>query len=110
MTRNQCLTPVIKDGLIYTVNTRNFLMCIDAATGIEVWSTRLTSNHDASPVYVNGNIWLFSVKGDVLAIKAGRKYEVVAENHLDSGVWATPVFVRNSVVVRTDKWLGLIGR
>ncbi len=110
LSRNQCLTPVIKDGLIYTVNTRNILMCLDAATGEEIWSTHVTSNYDASPIYVNGNIWFFSVKGEVLAIKAGRKYEVVAHNQMDSGIWATPAILRNSVILRTQKYLYRIGR
>lgn len=105
LSRNQCLTPVIKDGLIYTVNTRNILMCIDASTGVVVWSTHVTSNYDASPIYVNGNIWFFSVKGEVLVIKAARKYEVVAQNLTDSGIWATPAFLRNSIILRTQKYL-----
>ncbi len=105
LSRNHSLTPVIKDGLIYTVNTVNTLMCIDAAKGDEVWSEHLASNHDASPIYVNGNIWFFSVKGEAMAIKAGRKYEVVANNQLDSGIWATPAVLRNSILVRTQKYL-----
>jgi outer membrane protein assembly factor BamB len=109
LSRNQCLTPVIKDGLIYTVNTRNIMMCLDAATGNEIWSTHVTSNYDASPIYINGNIWFFSVKGEVLAIKAGRKYEVVAKNQMDSGIWATPAVLRNSVILRTQKYLYRIG-
>ena len=110
LSRNHSLTPVIKDGLIYTVNTRNILMCIDAATGEEIWSTHVTSNYDASPIYVDGNIWFFSVKGEVLVIKAGRKYEVVAQNQMDSGIWATPAILRNSVIMRTQKYLYRIGR
>ncbi len=110
LSRNHSLTPIIKDGLIYTVNTVNNLMCIDAATGKEVWSTHLSSNHDSSPIYVNGNIWFFSVKGEVLTIKAGRKYEVVANNQLDSGIWATPAVLRNSIIVRTQKYLYRIGQ
>ncbi len=109
LSRNQCLTPVIKDGLIYTVNTRNTLMCIDAATGEEIWSTHVLSNYDASPIYVNGNIWFFSVKGEVMVIKADRKYEVVAENQMDSGIWATPAILRNSMIMRTEKYLYRIG-
>jgi outer membrane protein assembly factor BamB len=109
LSRNQCLTPVIKDGLIYTVNTRNIFMCLDANTGEEIWSTHVTSNYDASPIYVNGNIWFFSVKGEALAIKAGRKYEVVAQNQMDSGIWATPAILRNSVILRTQKYLYRIG-
>ena len=110
LSRNHSLTPVIKDGLIYTINTRNILMCIDAATGEEIWSEHVTSNYDASPIYVNGNIWFFSVKGEVLAIKAGRKYEVIAHNQMDSGIWATPAVLRNSVILRTQKYLYRIGR
>jgi outer membrane protein assembly factor BamB len=105
LSQNQMLTPVIKDGLIYTITTRNILMCVDAATGEEVWSTHVTSNFNASPVYINGNIWFFSVKGEVLVIKAGRKYEIVAQNQMDSGIWATPAVLRNSVIIRTQKYL-----
>jgi outer membrane protein assembly factor BamB len=107
--QNQLLSPVIKDGLIYTVNTRNNLMCIDAATGREIWSTHLKSEFNASPIYLNGNIWFFSVKGEVLTIKAGNKYQVVAQNYLDSGIWATPAILRNSIIVRTQKYLYKIG-
>jgi hypothetical protein len=107
--QNQLLSPVIKDGLIYTVNTRNNLMCIDAATGKEIWSIHLKSEFNASPIYLNGNIWFFSVKGEVLTIKAGNKYQVVAQNYLDSGIWATPAILRNSIIVRTQKYLYKIG-
>ena len=109
LSHNQSLTPVIKDGLIFTINTRNVLMCIDAATGEEIWSTHVTSNHEASPLYVNGNIWFFSVKGEVLAIKASRKYEVLTHNQMDSGIWATPAILRNSVILRTQEYLYRIG-
>lgn len=109
LSRNHCLTPVIVDGLIYTVTTLNNLRCLDAKTGDEIWSTHLVSNHDASPLYVNGNIWFFSVKGEVMIIKAGRKYEVIARNQMDSGIWATPAILRNSVILRTQKYLYRIG-
>jgi len=96
------LTPIIKDGLIYTVSSKNVLMCIDASNGEEIWSERLKATYNASPVYENGNIWFFSVKGDVLAIKAGRKYELVAQSKMDSGIWATPAVLRNSIILRTE--------
>ena len=37
----QLLTPLIKDGLIYTVDTKNNLFCIDAATGKQVDTRRM---------------------------------------------------------------------
>lgn len=108
--KNQLLSPVIKDGLIYTVNTKNVIMCIDASTGKEIWSKHLTSEFDASPVYVNGNIWFCSVKGEVLIIKAGREYEEIGRNQMDSGIWATPAILRNSVILRTQKYLYRISK
>jgi outer membrane protein assembly factor BamB len=109
LSSNQMLTPVIKDGLIYTVTTMNNMMCVDAATGEEVWSTHLMTNFNASPLFINGNIWFFSVKGEVVVLKAGRKYEVVAQNQMDSGIWATPAVLRNSMILRTQKYLYRIG-
>jgi outer membrane protein assembly factor BamB len=89
---NQISSPVIKNGLIYTTNTRNQMMCLDAKTGQEVWSQRQTANFNASPVYVDGNIWFCNIRGNVLAVKEGRTYEVVAQDQMDSGIWATPAF------------------
>jgi len=106
---NQMLTPLIKNGLIYTVNTKNTLRCFDASNGEEVWSEKLSANYNSSPLYINGNIWFFSVKGDVLAIKAGRKYDMVARNQMDAGIWATPAVVRNSMILRTESHLYKIG-
>jgi outer membrane protein assembly factor BamB len=107
--QTQISTPLIKDGLIYTIISKNILMCIDAATGEEIWSERLKANFNASPVFVNGNIWCFSVKGEAFAVKAGREYNVVTRNQMDSGIWATPAFLRNSVILRTEKYLCRIG-
>ena len=106
---NQMLSPLVKDGLIYTVTTMNNMMCIDAATGEEIWSIHTKANYNASQIYINGNIWFFSVKGDVLVLKAGRKYEVVANNQMDSGIWATPAVLRNSLIMRTQNYLYRIG-
>ncbi len=108
--QTQILTPVIKDGYIYTVNTKNFMMCIDAKTGAEVWSERQKAPFHASPVSVDGIIWFYSTKGEVLAVKEGGKYEVIARNQMDSGIWATPAFLRNSVILRTEKYIYRIGK
>ena len=102
---NQMLSPVIKDRLIYTVTTINNMMCIDAATGKEMWSRHMTSHYNSSPLFIKGNIWFFSTKGEVLVLKAGRQYEVVSNNKMDSGIWATPAVLRNSMIMRTENYL-----
>ena len=105
----QLLTPLIKDGLIYTVDTRNILYCIDAKTGIEVYSKRLKQKYNSSPIYANGDVYFTSVKGETLVLKAGRELKVLAENKLPGEVYATPAIVQNSILIRTDSQLFRIG-
>lgn len=106
---NQISSLLIKDGLIYTVTTRNIMMCIDAKSGKEIWAERQKANFNASPVFADSKIWFCSIKGEVIGLKPGRKYEVSAHNQIDSGIWATPAFLRNSVVLRTENYLCRIG-
>jgi outer membrane protein assembly factor BamB len=112
--RNKCpilqlLTPLIKDGLIYTIDTRNTLYCLDAGTGRELYSKKLKQKFNASPVFAGGNIYFTSVKGETLVIKAGNTLQVIAENKLPGEVYATPAILRNSILIRTDNLLYRIG-
>ncbi len=104
----QLLTPVVKDGLIYTVDSENNMLCIDALTGKDIWRTKKRGNFNASPVYAAGNIYFFSVKGETEIIRSGRKLEVVTRTIVNDQIWATPAFLRNSIILRTDKYLGRI--
>ena len=106
--RLQLLTPVIKDGLIYTVDSNNNLMCIEASSGKEIWTSRVRANFNASPVFAAGNIYLFSVRGDIMIIKPGRKLEVVNQFQMQNPIWATPAILRNCIILRTDKYIGRI--
>jgi outer membrane protein assembly factor BamB len=105
----QLLTPLIKDGLIYTIDTRNMLYCLDAKTGKEVYSRKLKQKYNSSPVYAGGNIYFTSVKGETMVLKAGNQLQVLAENKLRGEVYATPAFLRNSILLRTDSQLYRIG-
>jgi outer membrane protein assembly factor BamB len=105
----QLLSPVVKDGLIYTVDTRNVLYCLDAKTGLEVYSKKLKQKYNSSPIYAGENIYFTSVKGETMVIKAGNQFQIVAENKLPGEVYATPAILRNSILMRTDNQLYRIG-
>jgi len=109
--KDQLSTPVIKDGKIYTVDNKNLLMCIDAKTGKLIYSSKLKQKYNSSPIYAGGNVYFTSVKGETMVIKPGNTLQVVSENKLSGGeVYATPAFVRNSILLRTDKYLYRIGK
>ena len=109
--RDQLSTPVIKDGRIYTVDNRGLLMCIEAKTGKVIYSSQMKQKYNSSPIFAGGNIYFTSLKGETIVIKPGDKLEVVAVNKLSGGeVYATPAFVWNSLLFRSDKYLYRIGK
>jgi outer membrane protein assembly factor BamB len=99
------LTPLVKDGLIYTVDSQGTLLCLDAKTGETVWSEKLRVKYNSSPVWVAGHIYFNSIHGETLVIREGRRFEVVAQNWLDGEIWATPAVVNGSILMRTSKFL-----
>ncbi len=105
----QLLTPVIKDGLIYTIDTKNVLMCIDANTSQEIYSMKMKDKYNASPIYAAGNIYFWSLGGEVMVIREGKEADILSRNQMDGEIWATPAILRNSIILRTDKHFYRIG-
>ena len=105
----QLLTPLIKDGIIYTVDTRNNLIAIDAKTGNSLYTKRLKNKYNSSPVYAGGRVYFTSVKGETLVLKAGRTLEILAENQLHGEFYATPAIANNSLIIRNESMLYRIG-
>ena len=44
-----------------------------------------------------------------MVIKEGKKINVVAENKLEGQIWATPAITGNQLIIRSNKYLYLIG-
>jgi outer membrane protein assembly factor BamB len=105
----QLLTPVVKDGLIYTIDTRNIMMCIDAKSGDIIWSNRVKGKFNASPIYANGNIYFCSTNGDIIVINEGKELDIISENELEGEIWTTPVILNGNILIRTSKYLYKIG-
>jgi len=105
----QLLTPLIKDGIIYTVDTRNILFAIDAKTGTTLYTKKLKNKYNASPIYAGGRVYFTSVKGEILVLKAGRTLDILAENKLPGEIYATPAIAQNSIIIRNESTLYRIG-
>jgi len=101
----QLLTPVVKDGLIYTIDTMSNLFCIDSKTGKTVYTSRLTGKFNSSPLYVGGNVYFTSTTGETIVIKAGRKLEIISRNKLKGDVFATPAITNNSIIMRVGSYV-----
>ena len=79
-------SPVLHDGKLYVLTDSGMLSCFDAKTGKPYYQQeRLPKpyNFKASPVGANGKLYLSSENDDVIVVKMGEKFEVLATNTLD---------------------------
>ncbi len=95
-------TPVLVEGLLYTVSDKGIATCLDAKTGEQQWMERLGGNYSASPVYADGRILFLSEDGVATWVKTGKKYEVVRVNEVSGRTFATPAFDGTGMYLRTD--------
>jgi outer membrane protein assembly factor BamB len=101
-------TPLVYRGLVYIVKYNGVLSVYDAKTGERKYQERLgggTSAFTASPVAANGKVYLASEDGQVLVLKAGPVYEVLASNDMHAPVLATPAISEGRLLIRTSREL-----
>jgi outer membrane protein assembly factor BamB len=96
--------PVIKDDLIFMVNEKSQLSCLDAKTGVLVFKQKLSGNYNFtfSPILIGDKIYLTSHDGITTVIKADKTFQLLAENKLDGKYIARPVVLGKSLILRSD--------
>ena len=94
-------SPLLQDGLLYAVSDTGLLRCYDAVSGDVLQERDLDAKFYSSPVGVGDRIYVFDREGKGYIFKAGRTIELVAENDLPDGVFATPVICGGRIYLRT---------
>ena len=100
---------LVHDGLLYAVNDGGIALCWEADTGKEVWKKRLGGDVSASLVRIGEHLLVPNEAGQVYVLKTGREYQLVGENDLGDGGFATPVVAGNRLFLRTNHRLYCIG-
>ena len=105
-------SPVLHDDKLYFVTDSGMLTCLNARTGEAYYrQQRLPQpyNFKASPVGANGKLYLATEDGDVVVVKMGEKYEVLATNTLpDQTFIATPAIAGGSLYLRSQEALDCV--
>ena len=76
--------------------------------GVRAYQTRLSAqagSFSASPVAAAGRIYFASEDGQVIVVRAGRKFEVLATNDMGEVCMATPALSGDLLLVRTKTHL-----
>jgi outer membrane protein assembly factor BamB len=104
-------SPVLYDGLVYLCRENGNLMGVDARTGELLYEERTTSDrHRASPVAGDGKIYTTSRRGVVTVTKAGRDFEILAQNDMGEEISASPAISGGRIYLRTFDALYAIGK
>lgn len=106
----QLLTPLVKDGLLYTIDSRSDMWCLDASNGSPVWTDGMKGKYHASPVYADGKIYFSSTRGYTYVVEEGRTLNILAENKIEGEIWATPAIAGSAIFIRSSDYLYKIGK
>lgn len=98
-------SPILVEDQLYMVSDDGMLTCLDAATGKQIWHSRIPGNYSASPIYADGHLFFCNQQGKTTVLKPGPTFSPVATNVLDGGLWASPAVAGNSFFLRTKTHL-----
>jgi len=102
-------SPVLHEGKLYVLTDTGTLSCFDAKTGKPFYQQeRLpkTYSFKASLVGVNGKLYLAAEDGDVVVVRMGEKFEVLATNTLQDQMFiSTPAVVDGDIYLRGQNTL-----
>ncbi len=105
-----CPTPVVVDGMVFSIRDDGMASCLDLKTGEARWQERLfTDNVKVSPVAAAGRVYFTSGQGNTVVVKASPKLEVLARNQLNEYTVSTPAIAHGRFHVRTEAGLRAIG-
>jgi outer membrane protein assembly factor BamB len=96
-------SPAEYKGRVYLLRDRGELVCIDPASGKTIWSEAFPTTKDsyyASPIIANGLLYAARQDGTVFVARVEDKFELLSEIPMGEQIIATPVAVRNRLLIR----------
>jgi outer membrane protein assembly factor BamB len=105
-------TPVTDGKYFYVVNDRGIVWCLNAKTGQEIYGQQRLKpgTYSASPVLADDKMYVTNEDGLTSVIKAGAKFEVIAENPLNDYTLSSPAISDGQIFIRTAQQLFCIGK
>jgi len=98
------------EGLVFLWGDGGIVTCVDGITGESLWRERVPgSTYMGSPVLAGDALIAIDVDGKAVAIRAGRTFEILAENELGELFRSTPAAVDGTLYLRTFSKLTAIG-
>jgi outer membrane protein assembly factor BamB len=101
-------SPLLYQGVLYSVRTGGIITALDSDTGQLVKEGRspdAIGEYFAAPVAADGKIYFASADGKVSVITATPKWEFLAVNDLGESISASPAIADGAIFIRTHSRL-----
>jgi outer membrane protein assembly factor BamB len=105
-------TPVTDGKYLYIVKDNGVVFCLDAKTGAEIYGQQRIKpgTYSGSLVLADDKLYITNEEGLTTVIKAGPKFEVLAENPLNDYSLSSPAISEGQIFIRTATNLYCIGK
>lgn len=109
-------SPVYHGGHLYWCNEQGMAFCVDAANGRMMYQERLepaAGDVYASPIVADSRIYYVSRKNGAYVVPAEPRFQILSHNVIandDSVFNASPVVLGKGLLLRSDKFLYLVGK
>ncbi|MDP6117229.1 MAG: PQQ-binding-like beta-propeller repeat protein [Planctomycetota bacterium] len=106
------VSPIYYRGCLYVLSELGIIECLEGKTGNRAWKKRIRGRFSACPVAADGKIYCLSEDGLTYILKAGAKFEVLAQNNLkgEKGCMGTPAISQGNIFIRSDDHLICVGQ
>ena len=103
--RRTISTAAVTDSLVYISDFSGFLHCLDVKTGEVYWTHDLFAAIWASPMIIDGKVYLGDEDGDVVVLEDSKELKVLAEMNMGSAVYSTPVPANGAIFLNNRSQL-----
>jgi outer membrane protein assembly factor BamB len=94
---------------LYFFSDSGIATCVDAKTGTVHWTERVGGNYSASPVFVDGRIYLQNEEGIGVVLAPGKTFHELARNALGERTLASCAVTDGALFIRTESKLYRVG-
>jgi outer membrane protein assembly factor BamB len=93
-------SPVSNGSLIFLLTTSGKVTCYDVGSGDVVWAERIKLPCHSSPSLVENRLYIFSKKGVLVILEAGKEYRELGRHELGEAVETSPAFTEGRLYIR----------
>lgn len=95
--------------LLFAADYSGFVYCLDATTGKLHWKHDMQAHMWASPLVVDGKVFIGDEDGDLLCFEVSKEKKVLNEVNMNAPVLGTAVVANNMLYITTQTHLYAIG-